>query len=95
MRLDRLEAVLGADQLRLARCPACSSRLIYPRDLAGSGEGVVASRRCPECEHRDVVTTTALAGLLWFDRIVRERRELEALCDALADGLPLDPARQR
>jgi hypothetical protein len=70
--------------------------MIYPRDLASlQGGDVVVSRRCPECEHRDLVVTGQLPAMLWFDRTVRERAELAALCDAIADGLPfeLHPAR--
>ena len=55
----------------LTRCPLCAGRLIYPRDLAGVGGSdadVVLSRRCPECEHRDLVVTACrtrgLPGLL-------------------------------
>jgi Zn ribbon nucleic-acid-binding protein len=76
-------------QKPLARCPACSSRLIYPIDLAGWSWDTVVSRRCPECEHHDVVATARLPALLWFARNARQRDELAALCDAIADGLPL------
>jgi hypothetical protein len=81
---------------RLTMCPSCSSMLVYPTDLAGSDWGMVVSRRCPECEHRDVVVTARLPALLWFARNERQRDELGALCEAIADGLPLDfgPAPQ-
>jgi DNA-directed RNA polymerase subunit RPC12/RpoP len=77
-------------QKLLARCPACSSKLIYPIDLAGWDSDTVVSRRCPECEHRDVVLTAPLPAALWFARNTRQRHELAALCDAIADGLPLE-----
>jgi hypothetical protein len=64
--------------------------MIYPADLAACGNRVVVSRRCPECEHRDVVLSARLPAALWFERNVRERGELAALCDALADGLPIE-----
>ena len=63
---------------------------IYPTDLAGVGERVVISRRCPDCQHCDVVLTTRLPAMVWFARNVREREEMAALCDALADGLPFE-----
>jgi Zn ribbon nucleic-acid-binding protein len=75
---------------RLVICPLCASALIYPIDLAGWGEDTVVSRRCPECEHRDVVALSAVAAFLRFVRITRERKELAALCDAIADGLPVE-----
>jgi hypothetical protein len=75
---------------RLAICPSCSSKLIYPIDLAGWEWDTVVSRRCPECERRDVVATARLPALLWFARNSRQRDELAALCDAIADGLPLE-----
>ena len=76
--------------MHLVICPACASRLIYPIDLAGWKQGAVVSRRCPECEHRDVVAAARLPALLWLARMARQRDELAALCDAIADGLPLD-----
>jgi DNA-directed RNA polymerase subunit RPC12/RpoP len=74
----------------LAVCPSCSSKLVYPTDLAGWNGEIVVSRRCPECEHRDVVVTARLPASLWLERNARQRDELAALCDAIADGLPLD-----
>jgi len=76
-------------QNRLASCPFCSSKLIYPIDVAGWSRDTVLSRRCPECEHRDVVVTGRLPALLWLERNARQRDELAALCDAIADGLLL------
>ena len=74
----------------IAKCARCAGRMIYPRDLAGVGERVVISRRCPDCQHCDVVLTTRLPAMVWFARNVREREEMAALCDALADGLPFE-----
>lgn len=81
---------------RLTVCPSCSSKLVYPTDLAGWDSGMVVSRRCPECEHHDVVVTGRLPALLWFAGNERQRDELAALCEAIADGMPLDfgPAPQ-
>jgi hypothetical protein len=75
---------------KLAACPSCASTMIYPIDLAGWDGDTVVTRRCPECEHRDVVQTGRLPAMLWFDRNARLRAELAALGDAIADGLPLD-----
>jgi hypothetical protein len=80
----------GSAPGRLVRCPLCSGKLIYPTDIAGSERVAVVSRRCPDCEHRDVVTTCPFAVLLWFERNVRIAEGLTALCDALDDGLPLE-----
>ncbi|MDX6511256.1 MAG: hypothetical protein QOE36_760 [Gaiellaceae bacterium] len=76
--------------MHLVICPACSSGLIFPIDLAGWKGDAVVSRRCPECEHRDVVVAARLPALLWLARTARQRDELAALCDAIADGLPLE-----
>jgi DNA-directed RNA polymerase subunit RPC12/RpoP len=80
----------GSAPGQLVRCPSCSGKLIYPTDIAASERVAVVSRRCPDCEHRDVVTTRPLAVLLWFERNVRIAEGLAALCDAVADGLPLE-----
>lgn len=80
----------GGAQGNLAICPSCSSRLVYPIDLAGGNWDIVVSRRCPDCEHRDHVVTGRLPALLWFARNARQRDELAALCDGIADGLPFD-----
>jgi hypothetical protein len=77
---------------RLLICPCCSSASIYPIDLAGWARAAIVSRRCPVCEHRDVVAVSRLAAFDWFERIAREREELAALCDAIGDGLPLEPS---
>ena len=74
----------------IAKCPRCASRMIYPRDLAGVGDRVVISRRCPDCQRCDVILTTRLPAMVWFARNAREREEMAALCDALADGLPFE-----
>jgi hypothetical protein len=78
-------------QNRLVICPGCSNASIYPIDIAGWGRAAIVSRRCPACEHRDVVAVSRLAAFVWFERIARERDELAALCDAIGDGLPLEP----
>jgi hypothetical protein len=80
----------NGNPLRLAACPSCGSTMIYPIDLAGWDCDAVVTRRCPECEHRDVVQIGRLPAMLWFDRNARLRLELSALGDAIADGLPLD-----
>jgi hypothetical protein len=73
----------------LVRCPLCASNLIYPIDLAGGGYRTVVSRRCPECEHRDKVMTTHVAARAWFDRNTQIGLSLGALCEAIADGIPM------
>jgi hypothetical protein len=75
---------------RLVHCPACSSGLIYPIDIAASERRAIVSRRCPECEHRDVVATSPLAALIWFDRMRRIGDGLVALSEAIADGFPAE-----
>jgi len=49
----------------------------------------VVDRRCPECENHDRVLTSRLAVELWYRRNACIAEELEALADALADGLGL------
>lgn len=74
----------------LVRCAMCSSDLIYPLHCARRGPQRVIDRRCPECEHRDRVITSRLAAELWYRRNANSAEELEALADALADGLVLE-----
>jgi hypothetical protein len=77
-------------ETRLARCPTCSSGLIYPIDIAAWGQRAVVTRRCPECQHRDTVSTCPLAALVWFARMLRIGEGLAALSEAMADGLPTE-----
>jgi DNA-binding transcriptional LysR family regulator len=49
----------------------------------------VIDRRCPECETHDCVLTSRLAAELWYRRNAYIAEELEALADALANGLGL------
>jgi DNA-directed RNA polymerase subunit RPC12/RpoP len=67
----------------LVRCPHCESRLIYTIDTAGYDAEVILNRRCPECEHRDSVVTTALAAAVWYRRDTRLLAELRSLADSL------------
>ena len=71
----------------LVRCPVCSSGLIYPVTCSSWKRHSVVERRCPECEHRDVVTTHRLAAAVWLRRGESAAEALRALADALADGL--------
>jgi hypothetical protein len=71
------------------RCAVCSSDLIYPLGCAPHGAQRVVDRRCPECDHHDRVLTSRLAAELWYRRNAYIADELEALADALADGLDL------
>lgn len=71
-------------QKPLVHCPRCVSRLIYTVDTAGYDSEVILDRRCPECEHRDSVVTTALAAAVWYRRDTRIMRELQVLADSLA-----------
>jgi hypothetical protein len=73
----------------IVRCPRCTSNLIYPIDLAGGGYRTVISRRCPECEYRDTVMTTHVAARAWFHRNAQIAESLGALCQAIADGIPM------
>jgi len=68
----------------------CSSDLIYPLRCARHGPHRVIDRRCPECEYFDRVITSRLAAELWYRRNANVAEELEALADALADGLALE-----
>lgn len=68
----------------LIHCPHCASRLIYTIDTAGFDAEVILHRRCPECEHRDSVVTTALAAAVWSRRDARLLGELRALADSLS-----------
>jgi hypothetical protein len=71
-------------QKPLVECPRCLSRLIYTVDTAGYDSEVILDRRCPECEHRDSVVTTALAAAVWYRRETRIMGELQVLADSLA-----------
>jgi hypothetical protein len=73
----------------LVRCPLCLSKLIYPIDVAGSGSRTVISRRCPECELHDMVVTGQAAAGAWLVRNSQLRESLGALCEAIADGIPM------
>jgi DNA-binding transcriptional LysR family regulator len=73
----------------LVRCAVCSSDLIYPLHCAQHGAQCVIDRRCPECESHDRVVTSRLAAELWYRRSAYIAEELEALADALANGLGL------
>jgi hypothetical protein len=74
----------------LVRCAVCSSDLIYPLHSARHGAQRVIDRRCPECGNLDRVITSRLAAELWYRRNAYIAEELEALADALANGLTLD-----
>jgi DNA-directed RNA polymerase subunit RPC12/RpoP len=72
----------------LVHCPNCASRLIYAIDTAGYDAEVILNRRCPECEHRDSVVTSAIAAAVWYRRDTRFMRELMELADSLAAAAP-------
>ena len=74
----------------LVRCPRCSSRLIAPCTPTAAHDGVIVDRRCPECDHRDRVVTTAFAAAVWARHETRVASSLHALADALADGAPVE-----
>jgi hypothetical protein len=69
----------------LVHCPRCTSSLIYTVDAAGYDAEVILDRRCPECEHRDSVVTSALAAAVWYRRETRLMRELLELADAMVE----------
>jgi len=87
MQAGRDEGYSG--QKPLVHCPRCLSRLIYTVDTAGYDSEVILDRRCPECEHRDSVVTTALAAAIWYRRETRIMRELQVLADSLAADAPV------
>ena len=87
MQAGRDERFSG--QKPLVHCPRCLSRLIYTVDTAGYDSEVILDRRCPECEHRDSVVTTALAAAIWYRRETRIMRELQVLADSLAADAPV------
>ena len=91
MQADRLEGF--GERKPLVHCPCCLSRLIYTIDTAGYDAEVILSRRCPECEHRDAVVTSALAAAVWYRRDTRIMRELQVLADSLADDAPIPVAQ--
>jgi DNA-directed RNA polymerase subunit RPC12/RpoP len=70
----------------LVHCPRCASRLIYTVDTAGYDAEVILDRRCPECEHRDSVVTSALAAAVWYRRDTRILAELTMLADSMAQA---------
>jgi DNA-directed RNA polymerase subunit RPC12/RpoP len=70
----------------LVHCPRCTSRLIYAVDAAGYEAEVILNRRCPECEHRDSVVTSALAAAVWYRRDTRIMRGLMELADSLRES---------
>jgi DNA-directed RNA polymerase subunit RPC12/RpoP len=72
-------------------CPHCGSRLIYPRDVGGSGAAVLFDRRCPDCEFRDWVLLHPMAAAVWSRHQDRVRADLAALADALARGEAIGP----
>jgi hypothetical protein len=74
----------------LVRCPRCSSRLITPTQTDACRDGVIVDRRCPDCDHRDRVVTTAFAAAVWARHEARVASSLGALADALADGAPIE-----
>jgi hypothetical protein len=74
----------------LVRCPRCSSRLIGPTHTDACHDGVIVDRRCPECDHRDRVVTTAFAAAVWARHEARVASSLVALAEALADGAPIE-----
>ena len=73
----------------LVYCPRCLSRLIYAVDAAGFNLEVILNRRCPECEHRDSVVTTAIAAAVWYRRDTRHMHELLQLADSMAESAPM------
>jgi hypothetical protein len=66
----------------LITCPACASKLIYPRSCEPfADEHALVDRRCPECEHSDRVVATAFAVRLW--ERAQERRRIDLAADLL------------
>jgi hypothetical protein len=85
----------SGEWMKLVRCPVCEGDLIYPVSCAALGRRSVIRRRCPECEHRDIVETTSVAGAIWLRRENRIAERLSALADLLADGWTVELDEQR
>jgi hypothetical protein len=73
----------------LTTCPTCDSRLIYPLDAYRHPDGgAVIVRRCPECEHSDIVRAELEAARRWGRREQRIRVELvRAVLDLEVAGI--------
>jgi ribosomal protein S27E len=100
VRRARLSLPIGFHVITkpLVRCPACESTLIYPVACLPWKRQSLVERRCPDCEHCDVVITHRLAAAVWLRRGKSAADDLHALADALADGLELEidwPASER
>jgi hypothetical protein len=52
----------------LTICPGCGSRLIYPTRVEYAADGARVSRRCPDCERRDVYLGDADLVDAWLRR---------------------------
>jgi ribosomal protein S27E len=79
----------------LGHCPRCGSSLVQ---LSGGDDGLLRrvgvallDRRCPECEHRDSVATTALEAARSYRVDTRRILALQALADSIAAATPLPP----
>jgi hypothetical protein len=89
------------------RCPACSSALIYTIDASDeAGHRVdrmlrlvgvaLVDRRCPECEYRDAVATSAFSAAVAYRQETCRLAGLRALAESLAveverDGAEAEP----
>jgi hypothetical protein len=78
----------------LVHCPRCASRLIYAVDAAGYDAEMILNRRCPECENRDSVVTSALAAAVWYRRETRIMARLLLLADSLRESAAQPTAAQ-
>jgi hypothetical protein len=90
----------------LAHCPSCASPLIYTVDATDDDDppahrvdrtlrlvGVaLVDRRCPECEYRDAVATSALEAAIAYRRGTCRLAGLRALAESLAVELERDGA---
>jgi hypothetical protein len=86
---DSMQDEAFGERKPLVHCPRCESGLIYAVDAAGYEAEVILNRRCPECEHRDSVVTSALAAAVWYRRDTRLMRQLMELADSLSEASPL------
>jgi hypothetical protein len=68
----------------LLRCAACGSRLLAPGAVTERPDGsTIVGRRCPECEHYDLVVADVRAVRAWLRHEDRVRERLHDLAELL------------
>jgi hypothetical protein len=90
----------------LVRCPGCASTLIYTIDALDDPDApghqvdrmlrlvgiALVDRRCPDCEYRDAVATSALAVAIAYRQETCRLAGLRALAESLAEQVERDGA---